>query len=363
MGVDINLPVYQVPGGTDAQMYAPVVRPTASDLTSGEVGGTGIFDVLMKGMRAHLQEEYEASRITGAEYSRSYTELTQACLASSVQYALNRDASFWAAQQGQMNAVAARVEIETKRMGYDAVVFNYEQVLPVELQAKEAARDTALYSLNQMLPIERDTALYNLNQKLPLDREVVLFNLNQMMPEELLKLQSDRQTAEVQRDIAGFKLESMLPEELLKLRAERVTTETNRDIAYWNFAVTLPEAHELNLVQRGIANYNLSIMMPQQMNLVREQSNAQRAQTYDWRYDGEAVAGSIGRQKALYDQQMMAYRQDSRLKTLKIMSDAWITQKSIDEGLAPPLQFTNGAIDEALTALRTQVGLIPGWSA
>lgn len=90
-----------------------------------------------------------------------------------------------------------------------------------------------------------------------------------------------------------------------------------------------------------------------QIALVGEQTEAQRAQTLDVRTDGQAVAGSMGKQKQLYDQQITSYKRDAEVKTAKLFTDAWITMKSIDDGLTPPAGFTNSSLDTILTALKT----------
>lgn len=56
------------------------------ELTTAEIGGTGVFDVLMKTTALHIRAEYDANRITGPEYSQVYLGGLQATLATSVQY-------------------------------------------------------------------------------------------------------------------------------------------------------------------------------------------------------------------------------------------------------------------------------------
>jgi hypothetical protein len=51
-----------------------------ADLTTGAINGTGTFDKLMVGVAAQLQGEYDAGRITGAEYTKAYITLTQSAL-------------------------------------------------------------------------------------------------------------------------------------------------------------------------------------------------------------------------------------------------------------------------------------------
>jgi len=90
-----------------------------------------------------------------------------------------------------------------------------------------------------------------------------------------------------------------------------------------------------------------------QLNLVKEQTEAARAQTMDIRTDGNVVQGSVGKQKALYDQQITSYQRDSEVKALKIFSDAWITMKTIDEGLTAPNGFTNASLDQVLSRVKS----------
>lgn len=86
--------------------------------------------------------------------------------------------------------------------------------------------------------------------------------------------------------------------------------------------------------------------------MVSEQGEAQRAQTLDVRADGANVVGVLGKQKALYSQQIESYKRDAEVKAGKMWVDAWITMKTIDEGLLPPDQFTNTEINEVLVALK-----------
>lgn len=95
-----------------------------------------------------------------------------------------------------------------------------------------------------------------------------------------------------------------------------------------------------------VGKFNLEKILP-------EQYEAARAQTLDTRSDGNPVAGSVGKQKQLYDQQISSYKRDAESKLAKLYVDAWITQKTIDEGILPPDQFTNAEINEVLVNLRT----------
>lgn len=105
------------------------------------------------------------------------------------------------------------------------------------------------------------------------------------------------------------------------------------------------------------ALFNVNQMLPQQLKLITEQTESQRAQTLDTRTDGSVVKGSVGKQKELYSQQITSYQRDAEVKASKLFTDAWITQKTIDEGLNPPNGFTNASIDTILTKLKSNNGL------
>lgn len=105
------------------------------------------------------------------------------------------------------------------------------------------------------------------------------------------------------------------------------------------------------------ALFNTNQMLPQQLKLLTEQTEAQRAQTLDTRTDGAVVKGSVGKQKELYSQQITSYQRDAEVKASKLFTDAWITQKTIDEGLNPPNGFTNASIDTILAKLKSNNGL------
>lgn len=105
------------------------------------------------------------------------------------------------------------------------------------------------------------------------------------------------------------------------------------------------------------ALFNVNYILPQQKLLMVEQTEAQRAQTLDTRTDGADVTGSIGKQKALYAQQITSYQRDAEVKAAKLFTDAWITQKTIDEGLVPPNGFTNNSLDPILTTLKANNNL------
>ena len=68
--------------------YNPI---TLSDLTTAVVEGTGVFDVLMKATKAHLEQEFRQGRIKGSEYATVYLGSLQTVLQTALQYTLQKE--------------------------------------------------------------------------------------------------------------------------------------------------------------------------------------------------------------------------------------------------------------------------------
>ncbi|WP_421991631.1 hypothetical protein [Roseococcus sp.] len=252
----LNDPLLQVPAIVSDEMYAHLKGPELPDLTTKVVNGAGAFDGIMVALKAHLREEFEKNRITGAEYTKAYLETVQMGLSGAIQFLLGKEQAFWQAQRAQIDAVAGRVELETKR---------------VQLNRAQLDAMAAQFTLSQLLPKQRD----------------------------LLVAQ-----------IAGATLDNQ------------------------------------------IKTYNVSYILPAQRTLLLEQGEAQRGQTSDYRSDGSMVAGVMGSQKALYAQQVVSYKRDGQLKVAKLFADAWTIQKTVDEGLDPPANFTNDQVNSVMGVLR-----------
>lgn len=69
----------------------PSALITLADLTTTTLNGTGVFDVLMRANKAHLDEEFTKGRIKGPEYATVYLGSLQAVLTASLQFLLQRD--------------------------------------------------------------------------------------------------------------------------------------------------------------------------------------------------------------------------------------------------------------------------------
>lgn len=389
--VDLSSDLYNFPGDLTSDLYKEVSSVSNEDITKHSKEGEGTFDALMAGLAAHLDTQYKMNRITGDEYSKAYIALTEAAMANAVQFVLQKDTNKWAAINAQLGAITARVLLETEKaklatvhidalaaktrhalgksqlaisgVEHCAAKFRYENILPkenIELQKRiegvELDNRAKSYNLANILPaqyagmeLENETKGFNLNQILPkqadmlteqiagvgVDNQTKTYNLANMLPAQLTMLEEQIDGIIKDNNIKGYTLAEMLPAQLA-MTEEQIVGVTK---------------------DNSIKEFTLQQMLPAQLALTEEQTEVQRAQTLDTRSDTVSVAGTLGKQKELYDQQIESYKRNAETTAAKMFLDSWITQKSLDEDLVPPDVLTNASVQEVLTAIKTLNGL------
>lgn len=288
------------------------------DLTVSEVNGSGAFDVLMKSVTAHLDRERSQGRITNNEFAKSYVEFSTAAMGAAIQFLLSKDQAYWASVTAQNQAKLSLVELAKAQVEFE------ETKLRMQMVGYQAAQVKAEVALTKMrlatAQVEYCTAQYNLEHTLP---------------QELLNLKEQEKMLTAQHQGQTLQNTTLLPEQVRNMKAQA-------DMTVSQMNTLLPKQ---------------VIQLDEQIKLTKEQTESQRAQTLDTRTDGAIVTGTLGKQKELHSQQIDAYRKDSQLKAARPFIDAWITMKTIDEGVAPPNGFANVSLDQILTKLKNENSL------
>ena len=112
--VDLNDAKFEIPDEGD--LYGPIDKITVDDLTSRQVGGTGVFDALMETISVHLKAEYTANRITGQQYTEAYIAGVGAVLQTAAQFLMGKDQAYWQAILAQQQARTAELGVVTARL-------------------------------------------------------------------------------------------------------------------------------------------------------------------------------------------------------------------------------------------------------
>lgn len=126
--IDFNDSKYNLPASVLSALQSAPDKLDNSALTNavfdnkvkeyGKVAGTGTFDAVMESIKAHLWVEYNKGRITGAEYSGAFVQLTSVALQSSVQFLVSRDKAYWDALTAQIQSIISSIQLQTEKMKY-----------------------------------------------------------------------------------------------------------------------------------------------------------------------------------------------------------------------------------------------------
>lgn len=114
--VDFDDASLQIPESLAEALQNVPEQLTNDSLTEGCIEGEGTFDQIMKALKDHLTDEFEAGRITGAEYTKAYVAMMQTALQSAVQYLLGRDTAYYQALGAQAQALTLNIGAYTAKV-------------------------------------------------------------------------------------------------------------------------------------------------------------------------------------------------------------------------------------------------------
>lgn len=224
---------------------------------------------------------------------------------------------------------------------------------------------TVTYNLTDMLPITKATAISSL-ATLDYERNTVLRARNELVDEQKRQLTYETDHILVsQYDTSVFNLLQLLPAQkvLLDEQKDQVVYQTDfilksqYDTSEFNLGQILPAQKAGIQSDTATKDYQRSIVIPAQKELIDEQIEVQRAQTTDVRTDGSTIAGSIGKQKDLYSEQITSYRKDAQYKVAKMYLDSFLTQATL-ESVKPPAEFKTDVANTVFVKMRTENDLI-----
>lgn len=308
LSFDLNIPLELA--AIDLITQPPTFTPTAvpnlptltlQSLTEGEstMTGSGAFDIIMKAVNKHLEAQYQKQRLSGAEWGKVYIQGIELALTQASNYLV---ASTNAAWQGET----------AKR-----------QAEMLELQKATLIQEHSTKIL------ETITAKLNMAQT----------QINANVAQGTL-VATKVKIGDVFHDILAKEAQ----QELLNEQVDQARTMT-KDTLRSGAAIS-----GISLIDKNLKN--------KQITLVSEQIDAARAQTKNTVIDGlTQVGGILGSQRALYDQQKESYIHDSMNKAARLLSDAWTTQKTVDDGWTPPSAFLNPYLDPAIKEYVAKVGM------
>lgn len=272
-------------GTVPADLSTEIEGADIEELTSGAASGTGVFDKIMSSVNTHIESQYFKGIIGKSDVANVYIAAIQAVLPQAVAFVLQENQSYWQSKLLQIQAQNAY--LERARLTAD-----------VETAKLVAYRAQAEAYIAQVNSITAQTQFAN--GKMQLSKTL----------QEINTLEAQQAVLESQYDEQWTKTHNLLPD-----------------------GVTAPTGHTSRDWLLKDAAYATA---GKQQSLLDAQINVQRAQTYDTNTDTTAVAGVIGVQKNLYNQQITSYQRDGENKAVKMMADLWTSAKALDDTVQSP---------------------------
>lgn len=361
------------------------------ELTEGRLDGSGVFDVLLKTIREHLQEEVREGRLSTLEYASVLVESLGNCLQHASAYALAKSSLALELLRKEQDILLVKQEIlksqaETKRLVQDteqaAKIFEKElckrtkelQILDVQLSQGEAtinklATETAVTIKEAALVDAR------IHQQLA-DTQRTTKELA-LQDQELILKQVAEQDALKRVELLDFELVQKNPVELqgLTLQNARVSAETElvgKDLLLKQAQMDLyAKDLDLKTAQLLQANYEFEHKLPveiaalqatkanteSQTALYVQKTATEKASTDSVGVDPDS---HIGTQIALNKAQADGFKARSIQDATKVMVDAWSTQFQDDPSSAAPDIYSLNSVKVSATVQKmlTTVGVV-----
>jgi hypothetical protein len=327
-------------------------------VTEGTLNGKGVFDVLMRAAKEHLNEEYKKNRFSGEDYANLYLGTMNAVLQQSIQYALTADQS--AAQATLLEAqtdktrreeaVVAQQLANLATEGKNLVKVGLKLDEEVQLTAKQTDKLAADIDLT-----ERQEANLKLQGTIiPLEGIKLQGEINTLQYQDQ-KIQEETLMVEQQR--LNATAEGLnIPKQGLLIDAQ--TAKTNADAAASTANVNVLTATAAKVtadeaqIQAAIAKIN------KEVEVLDQRRKTEIAQTADM-VDGITVSGVLGKQKALYAAQTDGFARDAEQKLAKLMVDVWSVQRTTDEGISPAgAGLADSEIQRVVQKAKTGIGVV-----
>lgn len=245
-----------------------------SDLTNSTNGadGTGVFDKLINSVEHHIQEQYEAGRITGPDFATVYLGSLQAVLGESMKYLLSE-------QEAGLKAdlIQEQINSETKNNEAGGVIDLQKQKLQeeIDLIIAKTAESYEGVTASRQDTVRRN--LINSKEAIKLDKET-----------ELVITQNSEL-------IANGPVERALKVEQTTATTSGALDQTNKT----NAEVALANARELEVEASTIRNdaestQKVLLMVAQTTGFKTDAKIKLLKQMYEGRAVAVSISGNVG---------------------------------------------------------------------
>lgn len=309
-------------------MTITVTPVTLPDLTTAALAGTGVFDVLMRSMKAHLESEFNKNRIKGPEYSTVYLGSLQAVLNSSLQFLLQKDKATLEAE-----LVKAQIALAAQQLlnSQAELALLQAQVLKVPAEIAQLQAQTLLTGQQKANLIAEALNIPKQGQMIDAQRAVAVQQaLN--LTAEALNIPKQGQLIDAQREMSAQQTLKAVQE---TLHVVSQTTLTDKE-ALQTVQKTVNAVQErLVLIATECklkAEFDLLVLTKdktvQETQLMLWKVNTEKAETLALGVDDNSI---VGKKKTLYGAQASGFTRDAEQKAADLLVGTWKTRRTTDE--------------------------------
>lgn len=327
-------------------------------VTTGTLEGNGVFDVLMRAARAHLDDEYDRGRFSGGDYSALYLGVMQGVLSQAIQFALTE-----AQSEAQAELLAAQTDktlIEQDLVNAQVRVTGLEgdnllrtgnrldqEVSLVTQQVTKLTKDTELVQQQKANLVSENSNIPLLGQKINKEIGVMTAQIEKIDQDALIGAQ---QVLNLKAEALNIPKQGLLVDaQKEKTRQEGLTAAEGPAQVIAQTALATKQAEQITSAISKIAK---------EIEVLEQKRITETAQTADM-VNGEVVSGTVGKQKALYEAQTDGFKRDAEQKLAKAMIDVWSVQRTTDEGISPAgAGLEHAEIKKVLTKAKQGIGVI-----
>ena len=293
---------------------------TLPQLTEATTNGSGVFDVLMKATKAHLEQEFTQGRIKGAEYATVYLGSLEAVMQNALQFLLQKDKTIL---EGELlNKQIALAEVELAKANAELLII--QQGLP-KIQA-EIANLQAQTALTQQQKENIAAEALNIpKQGILLDAQAAVQN---------------QQSRNLASEKLGIEARTLL------------TTQQTANAVLEGKVLT---AQECKLRAEYDVLLSTNLKTREETTLLLWKTNTEKAQTMALGVDDNSV---IGKQKALYGAQTDGFKRDAEQKAAKLLADTWSVRRTTDEATVADAtnKLNDATVGRAIEKLLSGIG-------
>ena len=338
-----------------AQLEKPL---NVTELTTAEIAGTGVFDVLMQSVKNHVQEEHAKSRITGKEYATVYLEALQSTMAQSIEYLLRAKTLGFEldnlGKQGVLLDRQAEIAIKDAQLKFAQIAQTQAQTELTEQQTKSAEAEahkipveiSLLRSNLELAGVEKDLRIAQVGLA-ETEKDIAVYNLANKTPVEVELLQAQTDNAQSQIALTEAQVvkiteeNKVIPYTIERIQAEIANMTRQSDILEKELEIKISslalQDKQLLLADAELEVRKLELDVKRaEVEAARAQAQlyaakvlTENAQTMDSAHPNSVLGSNI----AVLRAQAAGYARDAEQKAAKILVDAWNVQRNTDEGI------------------------------